>query len=412
MAKDPLFHSNEPSGGQQPSQTGKQKAGQESAVDLIRHKINTIYASQETMSSELAESGKVVKPESKHQRYMRKLSTSGKSLAQIQIEWHNYYSELPDDEKREVWQEFYVSNDISSAQSVGRAVTADASSKTQVVTSAEPPRLADKRRPLAIRRRILEQVETEAAKPPKAKSRQRFESLFFGLGIGAVTILIFLFGFFNEYVVAPFIQPSRLDSGTPIILDSNGVAPNKSPEVIIPKIGVQIPVDYSLKTVNEEVIQDALNEAVVHYANTVTPGEIGNTAIFGHSSNNIFNKGKYKFAFVLLNKLSKGDTFYLTKNGKVYAYKVFKTKVVLPNETWVLDPVEGKTATATLITCDPPGTTAHRLVVWGEQISPDPAKASTPSVNETELTQNTPMQLSGKGPSAWHRFWSWLNPFN
>jgi hypothetical protein len=38
---------------------------------------------------------------------MYELTTSGKSLADIQTQWHEYYVGLPDNEKHQVWQEFY-----------------------------------------------------------------------------------------------------------------------------------------------------------------------------------------------------------------------------------------------------------------------------------------------------------------
>ena len=86
--------------------------------------------------------------------------------------------------------------------------------------------------------------------------------------------------------------------------------------------------------------------------------------VYGHSSNNIFNKGQYKFAFVLLHLLQPGDTFYLTKDGKVYVYKVFSKRIVEPTEVSVLLPVDGHQATATLITCDPPGTSLGASLLW------------------------------------------------
>ncbi|MGB4759126.1 MAG: class D sortase [Candidatus Saccharimonadales bacterium] len=406
----------------------------QSAADLVRSKIDAIYKTQKTMTSELEESGKQETPESKHQQFMRELSTSGKSLAEIQTDWHNYYVGLPDNEKHEVWQEFYATNKRTEAaprtSEPTRKETTPAlaqtfkaagprTSKSGVVvsqiTNPEPPRLRDNRRPMAIKKRIVKQVKTDAPKPPKSlktKRRQKFESLMVGLAAGGAALIIFLFGFFNEYIFAPFMQPGRKVSATPVILSNDGVAPNNNPEVIIPKIGVQIPVDYTLNTVDEATIQNSLNNGVTHYANTVKPGEIGNTAIFGHSSNNIFNKGQYKFAFVLLHKLTIGDTFYLTNNGKAYTYRIFQTKVVDPTETWVLGPVDGKTATAALITCDPPGTTAHRLVVWGEQISPDPNSASQPASAPAVQHASAPTQIAGKGPGAWTRFMGWINPFD
>jgi len=228
----------------------------------------------------------------------------------------------------------------------------------------------------------------------------------FGIGLAALVVLVFLFGFFNEVVIAPFIQPSGHASATPIILSQDSLAPNSTPEVIIPKINAQLPTIYGT-SVNEDDVENSLEDGVVHYASTSVPGQQGNAAFFGHSSNNIFNKGKYKFAFVLLHELVPGDIFYLTYNGKVYTYRVFQKQVVEPTDTWVLNPVAGKTATATLITCDPPGTSLHRLVVWGEQIDPDPSAAAAAPTT----TAQQPAQLASNGPTLWSRFWHWATPW-
>ena len=220
--------------------------------------------------------------------------------------------------------------------------------------------------------------------------------------MGAIVVFILLFSFFNEVLIAPFIQPSRQDTATPIILSTNTVATTKSPEVIIPKINVEIPVNYSVTSTNENVLENDLQDGVVHYPTTSMPGQTGNSAFFGHSSNNILNPGKYKFAFVLLHDLVAGDVFYLTNNDKLYAYKVFSTSIVSPNDVGVLNPVAGHIATATLITCDPPGTSINRLIVVGDQISPNPNTNTAPVPVATTSAPIT--QLAGNGPSLWSRF--------
>jgi len=161
-------------------------------------------------------------------------------------------------------------------------------------------------------------------------------------------------------------------------------------------------VNYSTNTIDESVIENNLQDGVVHYPTTVLPGQNGNAAYFGHSSNNIFNPGKYKFAFVLLHTLVPGDTFYLTYNSKVYVYKVITRSIVDPNDVSVLGPVNGQTATATLITCDPPGTSLKRLIVVGQQISPDPSSNTT---STTTASSNTgPVILPAEGQTLWGRF--------
>jgi LPXTG-site transpeptidase (sortase) family protein len=401
-------------------------AERNAATVMIRQKLNKIYDNEPSAEEEL-EDVMIIKPNSKHQDFMHELSTSGKSLAEIQTEWHHYYVTLPDAEKHEVWKEFYARNtasskyhkqknakpkisapEIESALESSGVVTAKAEPKMLAIHAAPSrpkQKLKDARTPKQVKKAVLDKVSAGG----KLKAKHHFQSLLFGLGLGFTVIFIFLFGFFNEFFIAPFIQPSRNASATPLILNSSGVAPTPNPEVIIPSINVEIPVNYTETSTNEDTIENDLQDGVVHYPTTVMPGEKGNTAFFGHSSNNIFNKGKYKFAFVLLHTLVPGDTFYLTNNNKVYVYKVISKDIVDPSDVAVLGPVAGQTATATLITCDPPGTSLHRLIIVGQQISPDPsgnATSTTPQSSNSNVV--SPAQLPGNGPTAWSRFWNWL----
>lgn len=388
------------------------------AVDLIRRKIDALYVNEPNASDEIAKTEHAPPPRSPHQQFMYQLTTSGKPLAEIQSAWHRYYGNLSDDQKRQVWQEFYSANNKDTPTVTTPTVqpapaptnyfadTEEQAARPVVVHHVPPdsePAKPDRRTAASIKKEVLRRVR--ASHSAQIKAKQHLQSLAFGIGLGALVLLIFLFGLFNELVLVPFIKPSSQVSATPIILSTDAPAPSDAPELIIPKINVQLPVIYGSQSVAEKDVQAALNDGVFHYSTTAVPGQNGNAAYFGHSSNNIFNKGKYKFAFVLLKDLEPGDIFYLTHDKKVYTYKVYSKKIVNPDDTWVLGPVDGKTATATLITCDPPGTTLHRLVVWGEQISPDPggnSAAATPS----PALQN--QQLPGKGPSAWSRFWSWV----
>ncbi|HEU4913951.1 MAG TPA: sortase [Candidatus Saccharimonadales bacterium] len=391
------------------------------AVELIRRKVEAIYGQEPPAKQEIKEAKQEPpRQRSKHQQFMYELSTSGKPLAQIQTEWHNYYVHLPDNEKHEVWREFYANNNRHPSayatymqQPQAQPVPALAPSSGQsepivpkpVVAEHMPPALphSDRRSAARIRKKIVHRVL--ASESAQQKAKQHFKSLLFGISTGAIVLIVFLFSFFNEMIIAPFIQPSRHVSATPIILSTDSTSVSETPEVIIPKINVQIPVIYDPTSVKEEDVQRNLEDGVIHYAATVTPGQQGNAAFFGHSSNNLFNKGKYKFAFVLLHELVPGDIFYLTYNKTIYTYRVFDKRVVAPTEISVLNNVLGKTATATLITCDPPGTSNNRLVVWGEQISPDPAGAAAPS--PASQPAEAPTELTSNGPTLWSRFWNW-----
>jgi LPXTG-site transpeptidase (sortase) family protein len=394
MAANPLHT---PSNNQPNRQAPDGAPDAKTAADLIREKVSRVYSSEPNANQELSESEHTPK-RSKHQQFMYNLGTSGKDLATIQTEWHNYYQSLPDTEKQQVWQEFYASQSQLTGQKASPQVISQhkhqaARPKSSRSSSAKSRKLRDARSTEDVQEVIRDKVTAGG----KLQAKHHLQSLLFGLGIGAIVVIIFLFSFFNEVVIAPFIQPSRTAAATPLIISSNSVAAKATPEVIIPKINVEIPVDYSQTTTNEASIENALEDGVVHYPSTVLPGENGNAAFFGHSSNNIFNKGKYKFAFVLLRTLVPGDTFYLTYNGKVYAYKVISKTVVEPSDIGVLGPVAGQPATATLITCDPPGTSLHRLIVVGQQISPSPSGNSEAASQPAATSSST--NLPGNGPT-------------
>ena len=75
--------------------------------------------------------------------------------------------------------------------------------------------------------------------------------------------------------------------------------------------------------------------------------------------------------FTHLDKVKKGDIFTFEVLGEIFAYQVADIKVVAPEDTEAIRPVEGKDL-ATLITCTPIGVNSHRILVTGERIHPTP----------------------------------------
>lgn len=367
-----------------------------SAANLIRRKIESIYNSGEPDFKTEAKEAENTSTPSKHQSFINNLVSSGKDVATIQTEWHNYYVSLNEEDKKQVWKEFYESNKNLKKPSEGIDSFEKnmAKQKNEVISSNHfnPSK----------HKTLAQNLHSKITSRGRLKLKHQVQSLIFGLGLGLIVIFIFMFGFFNEVFIAPLIQPSRNITAVPIIVGSDNLVATSTPQVIIPKINVQIPVNYSVNTTNEATIENFLQDGIVHYPTTVLPGQLGNAAFFGHSSNNIFNPGKYKFAFVLLHTMQTGDTFYLTYNKTLYVYKVIYTKIVSPNDVSVLGPVNGEQATATLITCDPPGTSINRLVVVGQQISPSISSDTTPTQNLTNLS--SPNYLPGNGPTLWDRF--------
>lgn len=419
---------------QNPLIPSKDTTAKNPAVELIRAKVERVYEHEPAATAELAEA-KTEKQLSKHQQYMLELSQSGKSLAEIQTAWHHYYTQLPDAEKHEVWQEFYAANQstpyqklfqkqpavasrkrITAASEVAQSPLVTTSTNGVVVAEHEEPKPAHKPARATSHnseavRRLKDKVTSRVSANGQLQLKHHVQSLAFGLLSGCIVIVIVLFTFFNEYLIAPFVQPSRKVSNAPIILTDSSTDLNAPPSVTIPKINVQIPLDFNVATTDEAAVEAGLKTGVVHYANTPLPGQNGNAAYFGHSAVNIFNNGeKYGFAFTLLHKLTTGDTFYITYGGKTYAYQVFAREIVPPSDVGVINDTKGKQATATLITCDPPGVSTNRLVVWGEQISPAVSTNTNPTPSTTLAA--APTTLASNGPTLWDKFVGWLEFWN
>lgn len=376
------------------------------AVNLIRGKLNELFASEPNVTAEMGEIEQVGAT-SKHQRYLQTLTTSGKNIAEIQTAWHEYYGKLPDREKHEVWQEFYSNQSRQSHFSAPVAVSSQESSasspKPSAVQRSKTRKLPSGPQSVTdLKKKLVARISAGG----RLSTKHHLKSLLFGIGAAGLVALAVVFMLFNQLFVAPFISPSKTASSTPLIIDPSGQA-SVGPEtkIIIPKLNIEAPIVMDTADNKEKTIQVALEKGVVLYPNTGKPGELSNPIIFGHSSNNIFNSGNYKFVFVLLSRLENGDTFMINYNAKQYVYRVFDKKVVKPNAVEVLHE-KPKPAMITLITCDPPGSSANRLIVQAEQIAPSPNTNLASSAPTTGTAE--PVILPSNAESLFQRIINWF----
>ncbi|ANV72001.1 sortase [Bacillus sp. JH7] len=124
----------------------------------------------------------------------------------------------------------------------------------------------------------------------------------------------------------------------------------------ISKINIKLPI---YQGTSEEVLGRGIGH--LDFSSLPVGGESTHTILTGHRG---LPSAKL---FTDLDKLSKGDLFYIHSLDKVLAYKVDQIKVVLPHETDDLQIVENKDYT-TLITCTPYGVNTNRLLVRGERV--------------------------------------------
>ncbi|MEI7632415.1 MAG: sortase [bacterium] len=368
--------------------------GKNAALNLVRTKLASLYTKEPDALKEAEESFQAGTSRSKHQDYMYQLTMSGKGLADIQTQWHTYYASLPDAEKHEVWNEFYKANQHQTPVKHRQDINTNATAHHKNTTLHQAQK-TDTRTVADIKNQVISKISAGG----KLKAKHHIQSLLFGIGMASLFAFVLLFSFFNERFIAPFVSPSKSVTATPIV--GSNTAISDEPKIIIPKINLEVPVVFDLNTTDEKSVQNGLEKGVVHYSTSPFPGQTGNIVIVGHSSNNILNKGKYKFAFVLLKRLEIGDTFSIQKDSVRYTYQVFEKKIVKPTDVSVLG-TSTKPNTATLITCDPPGTSLNRLVVTAEQISPDPSGNKVTEQITPELS-NTGI-IPSNAPSLWQRF--------
>jgi sortase A len=218
-------------------------------------------------------------------------------------------------------------------------------------------------------------------------------------------MVVFLFLQYNRVLFAnveAYVSPGNIDPAN-IIVDPNVSVPiSKEPKLIIPKINVDVPVVYDTKPDQASQLK-AMENGVAWFGipgASSRPGQVGNTVISGHSSNDLFDGGNFKFIFARLEQLNIGDTFYLNYEGTRYTYSIVRTEVVKPTDVSKLI-YETNKPVVTLITCVPVGTSQNRLLVTAEQISPNPTVAK-PAPN-TQDESGDSEEMPGNSPTFLNR---------
>lgn len=142
--------------------------------------------------------------------------------------------------------------------------------------------------------------------------------------------------------------------------------------VEIPTIGVTLPIYHGTNN-------STLERGVGHLLGSSLPvgGESTHSVLTAHSgmaSQKMFSD---------LDRLKKGDIFFLDVLGERLAYQVDQIKTVLPYDTTFLQTEIGNDL-CTLVTCTPFGVNTHRLLVRGTRIEYEEAEVIVEEKLETE----------------------------
>ena len=145
--------------------------------------------------------------------------------------------------------------------------------------------------------------------------------------------------------------------------------------VEIPLLGVELPIYHGTE-------ETTLDRGVGHLLGSSLPvGGLGTHCVLtGHSG----LAGQKMFSD--LDKLKKGDVFYLKTLDEALAYMVLDIHTVLPEDTSQLT-IDPNRDSCTLVTCTPYGVNTHRLLVRGERIEYETAV----SIVEEAPVEDTPL---------------------
>ena len=375
-----------------PSDGGTRVNGRDEATELMRYQIDRIYDEQESGETKQTAASPYQQTHSEQTDHTAATQHSDAHWKQYHTAWQSYYQQY--------YERYYLSQ-IQKRQNAMAPATSTAMPGALPLEQKDvddAPSLSRDQAVNELRSKLMNQVKDHGTRVRKSR---HFMPIIAALVVGLTFALLQ----YNRLIIAQvkaYVSPGSISAENIIIDPTTDTKVGPAAKIIIPKINVDAPVIYDVPSIDEHVVQEKLKGGVVHYpipgASSV-PGQVGNTVVLGHSSNDVFDDGAYKFVFVQLDKLEKGDTFYLNYLGTRYTYSVTEKKIILPTEVSSLVIATDKPI-ATLVTCTPVGTAQKRLVVMAEQISPDPTAAS-PQASTGSEGKLTP--IAGNSPTFLER---------
>lgn len=379
------------------------------AANVVRNQLDNIYNGQTTtptpQTTPVEQPSQNPEPAAQQSiasdnPYERTHSTTTHAAVQPD-QWKQYHSAWQDYYQK-YYERYYV-GEVYKAQKAleGQKETpqATANSPAPAAQQTPPPHeeFTKDEAMYDLRKKLLGNIQQSAKKVRKSRH-------FVPITAAACVVVLFLFLQYNRILFAnvhAYISPGNIDPVNIIVDPSETLAVSPEPKLIIPKINVDVPVVYDV-TPDYDSQMRAMESGVAWFgipgANS-KPGQVGNTVLSGHSSNDVIDRGEYKFIFARLEHMQEGDLIYANYQGKRYTYSVTKKEVVTPTEVSKLV-YETDKPVLTLITCTPLGTSLNRLLVTAEQISPSPSEAQSAPVKAASAE---PAKIPGNSPTFLQR---------
>lgn len=357
----------------QPAVQPTEPAEDTSSVQPGPGAVNMQVANQQT---------EVPNPYERTPRQYRQIQAS--EWKQYHSAWQNYYQQY--------YERYYVGQVHAVKKSLEKTALTqnqDAKNKDESISTNEAMH--------NLRSRLRHQINERAKKVRKSRH-------FIPVLAAVMVMLMFLFLQYNRVLfsnVSAYITPGSMDPATLIVDPNASSTVSPDPRLIIPKINVDAPIVWDANAASKESLDAAMDKGVAWFniqGASARPGEKGNFVLSGHSSNDWLDRGDYKFIFAPLERMKAGDTIYVNYNSTRYVYTITHTKVVKPTDVAALQTGTDKPH-MTLVTCTPLGTDRDRLLVFADQVSPDPNGATTAkqdtstSANATKMPANSPTFL-------------------
>jgi sortase A len=392
---------NSSSGGNLTNGTPNQH-NQHAAANVLRSQIDALYGDQNVIGADvqpIVQARTIAQPDSTtqieptnpyHRTHEAHPQPQAEQWKQYHSAWQTYYQKY--------YEGYYAAQTAATDQQPLQATQLEPNSNTsgyfsqQTDLETTTEELNKDQALFELRQKLLGKVQDSAKKIRGSRH-------FLPIAASLAVVLIFVFVQYNRVFIATvnaYVSPGAISPQNIVIDPSGDTAVTAEPRLIIPKINVDVPVAYGVG--NDYASQmAAMENGLAHFAipgASSHPGQVGNTVLSGHSSNDLFDGGDYKFIFAQLEKMTVGDTVYANYEGKRYTYVVTKTEVVKPTEVNKLVYPTDKPM-MTLITCTPLGTARDRLLVTAEQVSPDPSVASQApaddgTASDATIPGNTP----------------------
>ncbi len=376
---------------------GSQIPGGEQAANVVRGQIDSIYNNDPELTMP---ANQVAAPKNGPIAY-KPPEPQNVQLANQQAEVGNPYQRTHNEQQHQIqvgawqkyhsaWQSYY--QQYYERYYVSQVHEAKQSLEAQVAdrpVNRDDESISNDEAMYDLRSKLRGRINEQATKVRKSR---HFIPIIAALSV----MLIFLFLQYNRVIFATveaYVTPGNMDPSTLIIDPSTQLQVGPEPRLIVPKINVDVPIVWDATAADQNSLNNAMNNGVAWFnvpGASAKPGEVGNFVVSGHSSNDWLDSGDYKFVFARLEQLTEGDVIYVNYNSVRYTYNIVRREVVKPTDVAALvDPTTKPLIT--LITCVPIGTANERLLVFAEQVSPDPKTAATSTPTPTTTSEATKM---------------------